>query len=244
MSTTWIILKRELRGYFSTPIGYVFIVIFLFLCGLFTFQVGKLFERDQATLEPFFIWHPWLYLFLIPAVSMRLWAEERKSGTIELLLTMPLKLSEAILGKFLAAWIFIAISLGLTFPVVLTVQYLGDPDMGVVVTGYFGSLLMAGTFLAIGICMSALTKNQVVSFILAVVTCLLFILAGFDVVLNFFGAWAPAWVREAIAQVSFLTHFNSTAKGLITGPDLMFFVSLTIGWLCACGVLLEMKKAQ
>lgn len=238
------VFKREFRGYFATPIAYVFIVIFLFLSGLFTFQVSRFFEAGQTSLTAFFTWHPWLYLFLIPAVAMRLWAEERKSGTIELLLTLPVKPSQAILGKFLAAWAFIGMALALTFPMVLTAIYLGSPDPGVIVAGYLGSFLMAGAFLAIGICMSALTKNQVVSFILGVVVCLLFILAGFDIVLDAFGLWAPAWLTDAVASMSFLTHFGSALRGEISLASLLFFLSLIVGWLCACNVILEMKKAQ
>jgi len=243
MSCLGSVFKRELKGYFATPVAYVFIVIFLFITGLFTFQVSHYYEAGQASLNAFFMWHPWLYLFLIPAVAMRLWAEERKSGTIELLLTLPVTLTAAILGKFLAAWVFVGISLVLTFPLVLTSMYLGAPDLGVAVTGYIGSFLMAGAFLAIGICMSALTRNQVVSFILAVVICLLFVLAGFGVVLDFFTAWAPG-LADAIAAVSFLTHFQSIQRGVINLPDLLFFASLIVGWLYACGVILEIKKAQ
>ena len=244
MKNIFIVFKRELRSYFATPVAYVYIVIFLFLSGLFTFQISRLFEAGQATLTPFFMWHPWLYLFLIPSVSMRLWAEERKSGTIELLLTLPLRPAQAIIGKFLAAWIFIGIALALTFPVVLTVMYLGSPDTGIIISGYFGSFLMAGAYLAIGACMSAMTKNQVVSFILSVVVCLLFILAGFDVVLDFFSSWAPMWFTDAVASVSFFTHFNAAQRGVINLTNIIFFISLIIGWLAACNVILDIKKAQ
>ncbi len=237
------ILKRELKAYFATPVAYVFIVIYLFLTGIFTFQWSSFFEAGQASLESFFMWHPWLYLFLIPSVAMRLWAEERKSGTIELLLTLPVGLGQAIVGKFLAAWIFVGIALALTFPMVLTVCYLGDPDLGVIATSYIGSFLMAGSFLATGSCMSAITKNQVVSFILAVVVSLLFILAGFDTVLDAF-SWAPSWLVDAVSSMSYLTHFQSVQRGLITLPDLIFSLSSIVGWLFACAVVLEMKKAE
>ncbi|MFP4379458.1 MAG: ABC transporter permease subunit [Candidatus Sumerlaeia bacterium] len=237
------IFKREIKGYFSTPVAYVFIVIFLFLSGLFTFQISQYYEAGQATFDAFFTWHPWLYLFLIPAVAMRLWAEERKSGTIELLLTMPVSLGQAILGKFLAAWAFIGIALILTFPMVLTVLYLGEPDLGVAFVGYIGSFLMAGAYLAIGICMSALTRDQVVSFILTVVLCLMLILAGHDAVNQFF-SWAPDWFLQAVASVSFLSHFTTIQRGLLTLPDLVFFGSIIAGGLVACGIILEMKKAQ
>jgi ABC-2 type transport system permease protein len=246
MSCAVSILKRELKGYFATPVAYVFIVIFLFLTGLFTFQLGGLYGEGngQADLGAFFVWHPWLYLFLIPAVAMRLWAEERKSGTVELLLTLPVSLPQAILGKFIAAWLFIGIALALTFPTVLTVMYLGDPDMGIIIASYCGSFLMAGAFLAIGICMSALSSNQVVGFIIAVVVCFLLILAGHEPVLAAFRGWAPGWLVDAIASVSFLTHFSLVQRGLIRVTDLVFFVTLIIGWLTACGVILEMKKAE
>ena len=237
------IFKRELKGYFATPVAYVFIVIFLFLTGLFTFSVSSFYESRQADLRGFFDWHPWLYLFLIPAVAMRLWAEERKSGTIELLLTMPVSLYSTIVGKFLSAWVFVGIALALTFPTALTAMYLGDPDVGVILVGYAGSFLMAGAFLAIGICMSALSKNQVISFILAVVTCLLFVLSGYPVVTGFFSSWAPGWLVEAVRSVSFLTHFSSVMRGVISLPDMVFFATLIVGWLYACGVILDMKKA-
>ncbi len=243
MNCLFPILKRELKSYFATPVAYVFIVIFLFLSGLFTFQVGNFYDGGQANLNAFFMWLPWMYLFLIPAISMRLWAEERKTGTIELLLTLPTTLAEAVVAKFLAAWIFISIALFLTFPLVLTVMYLGEPDLGVMAAAYLGAFLMAGTYLSIGICMSALTKNQVVSFILSVVICFLFILAGYPIVLDFFTGWSEG-VADAVASVSFLTHFNSIQRGLINLPDMIFFVSLMFGWLFAAAVILEVKKAQ
>jgi ABC-2 type transport system permease protein len=244
MNNTISIFKREIGSYFSTPVAYVFIVIFLFLSGLFTFSVSGFYEAGQASLSPFFQWHPWLYLFLIPAVAMRLWSEERKSGTIELLFTMPVSPTEAILGKFLAAWVFVGIALALTVLTPITACYLGNPDLGVAVSGYLGSFLMAGAYLAIGTCMSALTKNQVVSFILSVVVCLFFLLAGFPTVLDYFSSWAPGWLTDAVAGMSFLTHFNLITQGVIVLPDLVFFLSMIIGWLCACAVILEMKKAE
>ena len=244
MNIIWTILKRELKGYFATPVAYVFIVIFLFLTGLFTFQISKFFDRGQADLSAFFDWHPWLYLFLIPAVSMRLWAEERKSGTVELLLTLPVTMAQAILGKFLAAWIFVGIALLLTFPIVITVAYLGSPDYGVIATGYLGSFLMAGAYLAIGTCISAASKNQVVSFIISVVISLLFLLVGLDVVLDFFKSWSPDWAIEALSSMSFLQHFRGIQRGVVSLPDLIFFGSLIIGWLYASGIVLEMKKAE
>ncbi|MDM8547514.1 ABC transporter permease subunit [Candidatus Venteria ishoeyi] len=239
-----IIFRRELNGYFSTPVAYVFIVIFLFLSGVFSFYLGNFFGRGQADLQPFFTFHPWLYLFLIPALSMRLWAEERKAGSIELLLTLPIKPSDAVLGKFLATWAFTAIALALTFPMWITVNYLGSPDNSVIFAGYLGSLLMAGAFIAIGACISALTKNQVVAFIVSVVVCLLFILSGLPLVLDFFTGWAPHMVVELIRSFSFLSHFNDISKGVIDLRDLVYFFSLMVLWLFANVIVIEMKKAD
>lgn len=244
MRNTLSIFKRELRGYFATPVAYVFIVIFLFLTGIFTFYIGGFFERGQADLEPFFRFHPWLYLFLIPAISMRLWSEERKSGTIELLMTLPVTLGEAVLGKFLAAWCFTAIALALTFPMWITVNYLGNPDNTVILFGYLGSLLMAGGFLAIGSCISALTKNQVIAFVVSVVICFLIILSGYSIVLDFFRAWAPQAVVDAISSFSFLTHFDSIKKGVIDARDVLYFGTLIAFWLYANTLIINVKKAS
>jgi ABC-2 type transport system permease protein len=236
------IFKRELEAYFATPVAYVFIVIFLFLNGIFTFYLGDFYERNQADLEPFFQFHPWLYLFLIPAISMRLWAEERKTGTIELLMTLPVSLAQAVLGKFLAAWCFTAIALALTFPIWITVNYLGDPDNTVILAGYLGSLLMAGGLLAIGSCISALTKNQVIAFVVSVVICFAFILSGFPIVLDFFRAWAPQALVEAISSFSFLTHFYSIRRGVIDLRDVIYFATLMAFWLYVNTVVIEAKK--
>lgn len=244
MANVWVICKRELYSYFATPIAYIFIVIFLFLSGIFTFYLGNFFGRGQADLVTFFAFHPWLYLFLIPALTMRLWAEERKSGTIELLLTLPVTMSQAVLGKFLATWIFTSAALALTFPMWLTVNYLGEPDNGVVLTSYIGSLLMAGSFIAIGSCVSALTRNQVIAFVVTVVLCLVFILSGFPLVLDFFSGWAPEFVVETISSFSFLTHFDAISKGVVDLRDIIFFGSLIAFWLFANAILLEIKKAD
>ncbi len=237
------IFKRELGAYFATPVAYVFIVIFLFLTGIFTFYLGGFYERGQADLEPFFVFHPWLYLFLIPAIAMRLWAEERKSGSIELLMTLPVSLSQAVIGKFLAAWCFTAIALALTFPIWITVDYLGEPDNTVIVVSYVGSLLMAGGFLAIGSCISALTKSQVIAFVVSVVICFFFILSGFPVVINFFQGWAPQAIIDLISSFSFLTHFDSIQKGVIDLRDVIYFGTLIGFWLYANTVAIEVKKA-
>ncbi|MEK9823302.1 MAG: ABC transporter permease subunit, partial [Gammaproteobacteria bacterium] len=204
-----VILKRELRSYFATPIAYVFIMIFLVLSSVFTFYLGNFFERQQADLIPFFSFHPWLYLFLVPAISMRLWSEERKTGTLELLMTLPVSRRDIVIGKFLAAWLFAGLALVLTFPLWVTVNYLGDPDNGVIFASYLGSWLMAGGFLAIGSCMSALTRSQVIAFVLCGFVSLLFVMAGFPLVLDAFKGWVPLLLLDAVASLSFLTHFNA-----------------------------------
>lgn len=237
------VLKRELGGYFFTPVAYVFIVIFLLLTGVFTFQLGGFFERGQADLRPFFDFHPWLYLFLVPAVSMRLWAEERKQGTLELLMTLPIPLAAAVVGKFLAAWAFCGIALAMTFPMWITVNYLGRPDNGAIAAGYLGSFLMAGGFLAIGSLVSSLTRNQVIAFVGSVVICLGFLLAGFGPVTSAFTAWAPQAVIDAVASFSFFTRFESLSKGVIDARDLLFFGSLIAVCLFGTAVMVEAKKA-
>jgi ABC-2 type transport system permease protein len=238
------VLKRELASYFATPVAYVFIVIFLVLASAFTFYLGNFYERGQADLEPFFTFHPWLFLFLVPALSMRLWAEERKSGSIELLMTLPIEVWQAVLGKFLAAWAFTGIAIALTFPLWITVNYLGDPDNGVILAAYIGSLLMAGGFLAVGACISAGTKNQVIAFILSVVACFALLLAGFELVLDAFAAWAPQALVDAVASLSFLTHFANISKGVIDLRDLVYFGLLIAVCLYANTIVLHLKKAD
>jgi ABC-2 type transport system permease protein len=244
MRNVGIIMRRELASYFATPLAYVFILIFLVLANAFTFYLGGFFERGQADLQWFFYWHPWLYLFLIPAISMRLWAEERKSGSIELLMTQPVTLWEAVLGKYFAAWLFAALALALTFPIWITVNYLGRPDNGTILAAYLGSLLLAGGYLAIGSCMSALTNNQVIAFILGVVVCFLVLLAGFPLVLDAFRGWAPQWLVDAVASLSFLTHFDSIKKGVIDVRDLLYFAMLSAFFLLATSIALDLRKAQ
>lgn len=243
MNNLLAILRRELAGYFQTPVAYVFIMIFLLLSGALSFYLGNFYEREQADLSAFFTFHPWLYLFLVPAISMRLWAEERKTGSIELLITLPVTVFEAVLGKFLAAWIFTGIALLLTFPIWLTVNYLGDPDNGIILGAYLGSFLMAGGFMAIGACISATTRNQVVAFILSLVTCFLFLLSGFPLVLDFFQLWLPQPIVDTIASLSFLTHFSSINKGVIDLRDLSYFVILISVWLYANVLVVRTRKA-
>jgi len=244
MRNVAIIMRRELGSYFATPLAYVFLLIFLVLASAFTFQLGGLYERNQADLSPFFAYHPYLYLFLIPAISMRLWAEERKSGSIEMLLAQPVTLWEAVIGKFLAAWAFAGLALLLTFPLWLTVNYLGHPDNGVIFAAYLGSLLLAAGFLAVGSLMSALTRNQVVAFILAVVVCFLLLLAGYPFVLDAFHAWLPQSIVAAVASLSFLTHFESITKGVLDLRDLLYFAVLIAYFLIATTVVLEVRKAD
>jgi len=244
MSQLSVVFKRELASYFATPLAYVFILIFLVLSGVFTFYLGGFFESGQANLAPFFNFHPWLYLFLVPAIAMRLWAEERKSGTIELLMTLPITRFDAVTGKFLAAWAFAGLALLLTFPMVITVNYLGEPDNGAIITGYIGSWLLAGAYLAIGSCMSALAKNQVIAFILAVSVCFLFIVSGFPMVLDGLSGWAPQWLVDAVASLSFLTRFDAISKGVIDLRDLLYFLTLIAAWLAATAVVIDLKKAD
>jgi ABC-2 type transport system permease protein len=244
LTAAFTVMRRELSGYFSTPVAWVFIVIFLVMSGTFTFYIGSFFERGSADLVPFFQFHPWLYLFLVPAIAMRLWAEERRSGTIELLLTLPLTTGQAVLGKFLAAWLFIGLALLLTFPVWLTVNYLGEPDNGIIVAAYIGSWLMAGGFLAIGSCISAITRNQVVAFILSVVVCFGFMLSGLPMVMNLFTGWAPQALLDVIADFSFLAHFSAISKGVIDLRDLVYFTLVITFWLLANTIVLELKKAD
>jgi len=239
-----IIVRRELASYFATPLAYVFIIIFLVLTSLFTFSLGNFYERGQADLQPFFSFHPWLYLFLVPAISMRLWAEERKSGSLELLVTLPVTLMEAVVGKFLAAWAFTAVALALTFPIWITVNYLGNPDNGAIFAAYLGSLFMAGGFLAIGACMSAVTRNQVIAFILAIVVCFIFLVAGLPIVLDAFRGWMAQPLVDAIASLSFLTHFRSISKGVIELRDVVYFALTISVWLVANAIILDAKKSD
>jgi ABC-2 type transport system permease protein len=243
MKIVWTLVKRELGAYFTSPVAYVFLVIFLLLAGFFTFTAGNFFERGEASLAAFFAWHPWLYLVLVPAVGMRVWAEERRSGTIELLLTLPVTPWQAIVGKFLASWIFLAVALALTFPAVITVNVLGDPDNGMIAAGYVGSLLLAGAYLAITCMTSAMTRNQVVAFIVSVVLCLFLILAGFNPVTDLLVRWASPAVVDTVAAFSVITHFDAFQRGVIDSRDLVFFLSLIGFALFATGVIIRGHRA-
>jgi ABC-2 type transport system permease protein len=239
MRAVWTIAKRELVAYFTSPVAYVFLVIFLLLTGFFTFTAGSFFERGEASLAAFFGWHPWLFLVLVPAVGMRVWAEERRSGTLELLLTMPIAPWQAIVAKFLASWAFLAVALLLTFPAVVTVNLLGEPDNGIIVAGYLGSFLLAGAYLAITCMTSAMTRNQVVALILSVVICLFLILAGFNPVTDLLARWgSPAFV-DTIAAFSVVTHFDGFQRGVIDARDLVFFLSVIGFALFATGVVIR-----
>ena len=237
------VMKRELGGYFTSPIAYVFLVIFLLLTGFFTFTVGNFFERGEASLVSFFTWHPWLYLFLVPAVGMRLWSEERRLGTLELLLTFPITTWQAIVGKFLASWVFLALALLLTFPVIITVNWLGDPDNGVILAGYVGSLMLAGAYLAISCMTSAMTRNQVISFILSVVICLFLILAGYTPVTDLLTRWANPVLVQTIAAFSVMTHFEGFQRGVLDTRDVVFFASVIGFALFTTGVIIRNQRA-
>ena len=242
MNSCLAIYKRELRAYFATPLAYVFIVIFIALNAASTFYFGSFFDRGQADLQPMFGFHPWLYLFLIPALAMRLWAEERKSGTIEVLMTLPVSTSQAVAGKFLAAWAFSCIALALTFPLWITVNYLGDPDNGVIVASYVGSMLMAGAYLAIGSFVSALTRNQVIAFVIGAAVIFLFMLSSLEIVLAVFQGWAPAFVTDFVQSLSFLTHYDAVIRGLIDVRDLIFFLSVMGIFLFANIIMVDLKR--
>ena len=244
MSVTWILFRREFVSYFATPVAYVFIVFFLALLGALTFFLGTFFERGQADLVPFFAFHAWLYLLLIPAISMRLWSEERKTGTIELLLTLPISAAQAVVAKFLAAWAFAAIAVALTFPFWITVNYLGEPDNGVVFAGYVGSLVMAGAYLAVGSCFSAVSKNQVVAFVLAVLASLLFTVSGTSLVLDLVSGWAPTMVINLVAGFSFTANFDAISKGVLDLVNLLYFLSVMALFLFINVILVNLMKAR
>lgn len=237
------IAQRELAAYFATPVASVFIVIFLVLQGAMTFNLGNFFDRGQADLNPFFTFIPWVFLLLIPAITMRLWAEERRQGTIELLLTLPITQGQAVLGKFLAAWAFCAIALALTFPFVITVNLLGNPDNGVIASGYVGALLVAGSFLAVGSALSAATRNQVIAFVLAVAVCFVFAVASYPLVTDFLSRNTPA-LAEIARRLAVLDRYQAFTRGIVSLRDLVFFASFIGFWLFLNTVLVDQRKAD
>jgi ABC-2 type transport system permease protein len=244
MRNVAIIMRRELASYFATPLAYLFLLIFLILANLFPFYLGGFYERGQADLNTFFTYQPWLFLFLIPAISMRLWADERRTGSIELLMTLPVTLWQAVVGKFLAAWAFIILALALTFPMWITVNFLGSPDNGAILAAYIGTALLAAGFLSIGSLASALTRNPVVAFIVGIALCFVFLVAGFSLVLDAFRGWAPQVVVDAVGSLGFLTHFEAISRGVIDIRDLIYFALLITWFLLATAVVLDVRKSE
>ncbi|MBS1258148.1 MAG: hypothetical protein MAG551_01201 [Candidatus Scalindua arabica] len=237
------VFKRELKSYFTTPVAYVFLVVFLFFSGYLTFKQG-FFEIRQADMQTFFMNMPLLFVFMVPATSMRLWSDERRIGSIELLLSLPITVTQAVLGKFFAAWLFLVMALALTFPMVITVSFLGSPDVGLIVTGYLGSVLMAGGFLAVGCFFSAVSKNQVISFVLSVVVCAMLVYAGLPTTLNYLSTFLPAGLVSAIGDISLQSHYGSIRKGVIEFKDISYFILLIIGWIAACSFILDERKTS
>jgi len=244
MRGTCTVFKRELKGYFTTPVAFVFLIIFLILSGVFAWSIGRFYDGDQADLQGFFNFHPWLYLALIPALSMRLWAEERRAGTIELLLTLPISMVGAVVGKFLAAWAFCGVALVLTMTNWWTVNYLGNPDNGVIAASYIGSFLMAGAYLAIGSAASALSKNQVTAFVLSFSMCFVFLLAGYSPVIDTLSSWAPAWLIDQVRNLSFQAHFEQITRGVLAARDVIFFLTLIAFFLFANAYIVDARKAS
>ncbi|MBR4616141.1 MAG: ABC transporter permease subunit [Kiritimatiellae bacterium] len=238
------IFRREFKSYFDSPVAYVFLVAFLVLVGFLTFGMTHFYENRQANLTPFFFWHPWVYLLLVPAVTMGSWAEERRNGTIELLLTLPVTLTQTLLGKFFAAWAFIGVALALTFPIVVTTYWLGAPDGGTIVCGYLGSFLLAGASVAIGIFASALSRSQVISFVISLAICFFLLIIGFDPVVNSLAQWGvPSGVVNAVSQCSLLSHFDSMRRGVIDLYDISFYVGVMVFMLAAAQVVTDSRKA-
>lgn len=242
--TTLAIFKRELRSYFESPVAYVFLVVFLVLTGFLTFSWTKFYERGVADLEVFFFWLPIVFLLLVPAATMGLWAEERRSGTIELILTMPVTMTEAIVGKFLAAWSFMTIAILLTAPMIFTVHYLGNPDNGPILCGYIGAILMAGSYVSIGMLTSSFTRSQVISFVISFVICLLLLLAGTPIVTDYFVRIMPEsdWLVHGVSGLSFWTHFDGIKRGIVDLRDLLYFASVMFFMVAATHVVLESRK--
>ena len=240
------VFRREFRAYFASPLGYIFIVIFLVASGFLAVSrdFGRLLDLREASLDPLFTYIPWLFVVLVPAVSMRLWAEERKTGTVELLLTLPVTLEGAYLGKFLAGWSFLALSVLLTWPAVFQVARLGDPDWGAIVAGYFACLLTAAAFLSIGLLFSALSKNQVVAFILAATASVVFLLIGLPEAQDAVGSWLGGYAEQLLGSLSLVDHFERMTRGLIDGRALLFFVLFTLGWLIGGMQVLRFTKTR
>lgn len=243
MNSFYTVFKREIKSYFTTPVAYVFLVVFLFFSGYLTFKQG-FFEIRQADMQAFFLNMPLLFIFLVPATSMRLWSDERRIGSIELLFTLPITVIQAVLGKFFAAWLFLVIALALTFPMVITVCYLGDPDNSLIIMGYLGSVLMAGGFLAVGCFFSAVSKNQVISFVLSVVACSVLVYIGMPTTLNYLSTFLPAGLVSAIENMSLQSHFESIQKGVLEFNDITYFILLIIGWISACSFILDERKTS
>ncbi|HAW33449.1 MAG TPA: ABC transporter permease [Alphaproteobacteria bacterium] len=243
MKPVFVLAKREFAGYFTTPVAWIFLMIFVALAGMLTFYAGGFFTRGQADLQSFFVFHPWLYVFLIPAVSMRMWAEERRSGTIELLMTLPVSTADLVLGKFLAAWAFVGAALFLTVPMWLTVNYLGNPDNGVIFMSYLASFLIAGTFLSVGSCVSACTKSQIVAFVSTMMACVLLTFVGSDALIDSFSGVATEKMMKLFQSLGFLIHYVSLTRGVLDVRDLLFFASFSSVFLFATVIVLDRKKA-
>ncbi len=242
MNGFWAVCKRELKAYFTTPVAYVFLVVFLFFAGYLPFK-GGFYEARQADMRLFFSYMPLLFVFLVPCAAMRLWSEERRSGSIELLLTLPITVRQAVMGKFVAAWVFLAIALVLTLPMAVVVWYLGDPDNGAIICGYIGSFLMAGSFLAIGCFFSAMNKNQVISFILTVVVCAILVYSGMPSTLKALSSFMSKEMLSVVEGFSMQSHFESISRGVVEFRDIMYFLLLIVGWLFACTLVLKERKA-
>ena len=239
------IFQREFKAYFDSPVAYVFLVAFLVLVGFLTFGVTMFYERRQANLTPFFFWHPWVYLLLVPAATMGLWAEERRTGTIELLLTLPVTLVETLVGKFLAAWAFIGIALALTFPIVATTAWLGNPDFGAIACGYLGSFLLSGACVATGVFASALSRSQVIGFVIALAISLFMLIIGFDPVINAVSGWGvPSGIVNAVASCSLMQHFDAMRRGVIDFYDIGYYVGVIVFMLAAAHVVTDNRKAS
>ena len=237
------VFKREFKAYFDSPVAYVFLTAFLVLAGFLTFGVAMFFERRQADLTPFFFWHPWVYLLLVPAATMGVWADERRNGTAELLLTLPVTITEVLVGKFLAAWSFVGIGLALTFPVALTAGYLGSPDWGAVFCGYLGSLLLSGAAVAIGVFASTLSRSSVVGFVVSLALVFLLLIIGFDPVIGAVAAWGvPTAITDSVASCSLLSHFEAMRKGVVDFADIGYYFAMMVFMLAAAKTVTDGRR--